>query len=176
MRVRWLTDLLLPRMLAYAESRPPDFNVLRDGNSENIYLRRWWLWKRRKWWFNVYLHNMLLDDDSDLHDHPSWSVSLVLTDGIEEVYQEKPPNGRKRIRWFEPGDVVFRGLHFAHQLRIEKAAWTIFITGPKVRTWGFWCPRGWRKWTDYVHVNQDPSGAKGDGTITSGRGVGCGET
>ena len=119
---------------------------------------------------------MLLDDDSDLHDHPSWSVSIVLTPGIKELYREEPPHSALFMRRFEAGDVVYRGLHFAHQLVIEKEAWTIFITGPKVRTWGFWCPKGWRKWTDYVAVHQDPSGKHGDGTMTSGRGVGCGET
>jgi hypothetical protein len=28
--------------------------------------------------------------------------------------------------------------------------WTLFITGPKVRDWGFQCPHGWRHWQDFT--------------------------
>jgi hypothetical protein len=48
-------------------------------------------------------------------------------------------------------------------------AWTLFITGPWQRTWGFICPQGWKSWREFLGV---PYGqAKGDE-----RGPGCGET
>ena len=49
----------------------------------------------------------------------------------------------------------------------ERAAhcWTLFITGPKVRTWGFHCPRGFVPWQRFTAANDR-------GAI----GAGCGET
>lgn len=37
-------------------------------------------------------------------------------------------------------------------LRISKPVITLFITGPRVRNWGFWCPKGWRRWQDFCDV------------------------
>jgi hypothetical protein len=34
--------------------------------------------------------------------------------------------------------------------------WTLFITGPRVREWGFLCPQGWRHWKDFT------AGAQGE--------------
>mgnify|MGYP000066528385 CR=1 FL=1 len=43
--------------------------------------------------------------------------------------------------------------------RIELVAgpvWTLFLTGPFRREWGFHCPQGWRHWRDFT------SGANGE--------------
>ena len=43
---------------------------------------------------------------------------------------------------------------------------TLFLTGPRVRTWGFSCAKGWVKWTDFTQ--KTPEGtfiAKGCGDI-----------
>ena len=49
--------------------------------------------------------------------------------------------------------------------------WSLFITGPKVREWGFWCKQGWMPWTTYT--GQDESGGRGarDASGTWLRGV-----
>lgn len=182
MRTRWLAKLLLPRLQKMAASREPNFQVTRDGGIE-IYLKRWWVIKRNNR-MNVYLHNMLLDDDPILHDHPYWSLSLVLTDGIYEVYVRNPSvdgPGAKEEREVKAGQWVWRGSEFAHQLIVVKPAWTLFFTGPRVREWGFWCPKGWLPWHKYVAVNQDPSvdysgkSAQLVGSGNSTKGRGCGE-
>lgn len=41
------------------------------------------------------------------------------------------------------------------------SAWTIFIMGPRLRTWGFHCPKGWVPW--YKYVNKDNKGLVGPG-------------
>ena len=46
-----------------------------------------------------------------------------------------------------------------------KPSWSLFITGPKLRTWGFWCPKGWMHWEKFVKV------VPGGNEI----GAGCGE-
>lgn len=198
MRLRWLARLLLPHLKRLAASRDSDFKVFRNGG-EAVYLHRWWMWRRNNL-SNLYLHNMLRDDDPILHDHPYGSISLVLTDGLTEVYRPHPdldysigkwregrmmsPTGdplshiAPRRRTFRAGDIVYRSSTMAHQLIVEPGeAWTLFFTFRRARgDWGFWCPKGWREWYKYVATNQDPS-KKGNtvGRGTSGRGVGCGE-
>jgi hypothetical protein len=150
--------------------RPPDFVIERlDGSP---YLRRWWIIPRNRW-LNIYLHNMLADDDDRaLHDHPWLNVSIVLRGGYWEIMPE-------RMKWRGPGAVVFRRPTAAHRIMLDvnfqrvgnvfrrvgkTPAWSLFITGPRTRNWGFHCPQGWVRWEDFT--------APGDkGKI----GKGCGE-
>lgn len=175
MRLRWLARLLLPPMRRLAARRRPDFQVIRED--EVVYLRRWWILPRNRV-MNLYLHNMIGDDDAVVHDHPYWSLGLALTDGLVENYTSEPEkdcqNGLYilRTRKIEQGQLVYRSSTFAHQLLVRREAWTLFLTGPRVREWGFWCPQAWRRWQNYVAANQDPSGA---GSGKSGVGRGCGE-
>ena len=73
-------------------------------------------------------------------------------------------------RLIQAGDCVYRGPDFAHRLQLVdgQPVETLFITGPKVRDWGFLCPKGWVMWRDFVG---DGSGDIGPGQI----GRGCGE-
>lgn len=188
MRTLWLARLLLPVLLRrVAHARDPDFTVVRDGGEP--YLHRWWVWRRNRW-CNLYLHQMLRDDDAVIHDHPYASLSLVLTDGLRERFTWRPDILAREVphvyhgqalfeRWLSAGHLVYRSRHFAHQLIVDKPedgsvpnVWTLFLTGPRLREWGFWCPRGWRPWHEYVATSQDSSGA---GSGTSGVGRGCGE-
>jgi hypothetical protein len=54
--------------------------------------------------------------------------------------------------WRGAGSIVLRRPSAAHRLAISEGGqcWSLFVTGPNVRDWGFWCPRGWKKWTDFV--------------------------
>lgn len=164
--------------------RPPDFVI---GQPDNPYLRRWWIIPRNRF-FNIYLHQILRnDDDRALHDHPWWNVSIILNGG----YFEHMPHGVKWRRRFIP---IFRHARAAHRLELAfrrpkkfkhpimlsdlrknfknslalQPCWPLFITGPKIREWGFHCPCGWKHWRDFVGVRDGE--AKGDE-----RGEGCGE-
>jgi hypothetical protein len=77
--------------------------------------------------------------------------------------REITPEGSRVI---VAGDCVYRGPEFAHRLELidGEPAETLFITGPKIRSWGFHCPKGWVHWRDFV--------AQGD---TGAVGNGCGE-
>lgn len=111
--------------------REPDLKI--KGN----YLHRWWVIPKNKY-FNIYLHKfMKSDDDRALHDHPWISCSILLKGEIREHGME----GIKHIkRWFP----VFRSAKFAHRIELIKGpVWTVFITGPKFRTWGFYPKEGW---------------------------------
>lgn len=65
--------------------------------------------------------------------------------------------------------VAFRPATSRHRVELLKDAagnsvpcWTIVVTGRKVREWGFWCPRGFVPWHQFV-----------DHTDTGNTGRGC---
>jgi hypothetical protein len=136
--------------------RPPDFVI---GDKTNPYMLRWWIIPRNKW-FNIYLHKVCRDDDDRaLHDHPWVSLSIVLKTGYVEV----TPGGRKSFR---AGSVIYRNATYQHRLELDKGpAWTLFITGPKVRDWGFWCPKGFVHWKDFVAPHDKGQVGRGCGEI-----------
>lgn len=141
---------------ALKPTREPDFVI---GEVDRPYMRRWWLIPRNDT-FNIYYHEVLRDDDDRaLHDHPWPSFSFMVRSGVREITAE----GARIIR---PGETVYRGPDFAHRLELidGQPAETLFITGPKVRDWGFHCPKGWVHWRDFV----DPEDI-------GQRGRGCGE-
>lgn len=132
----WLSDRL-------RQNRAPDFIV-----GDPPYLLRWWIIPRNRW-CNVYLHVFLKDDDDRAcHDHPWASLSILLTGVLEEVYLDGKEERRRFIR---QGAITYRSATFAHRLIVtEKHTTTLFITGPVVRKWGFYCPNGWRHWRDFT--------------------------
>lgn len=146
----------------------PHFVIGKPGSP---YIRRWWVIPRNRL-FNIYLHEILRsDDDRALHDHPWVNVSIVLAGGYWEVVPQHAPSFSWPVPpasrfWRGRGSIVWRRPTAAHRLEIEEGSrsWSLFITGPNVRDWGFWCPRGWKKWTDFV-----------DMTNTGAVGPGCGE-
>jgi hypothetical protein len=143
---------ILPRFLTIP--RAPDFII---GGADNPYLRRWWVIPRNKW-FNIYLHQFLRDDDDRaLHDHP-WKFNASIL--LKGRYTEVLPDGRKLRR---SGCIYFRPHKAPHRVELigNKPVWTLFITGPVVREWGFYCPQGWRHWRTFTDTRD--KGAIGRG-------------
>jgi len=137
-----------------SDRRPPDLII---GGIDDPYLERWWVIPRNRW-FNIYLHHFLRsDDDRALHDHPWVNASILL----EGSYLEHLVDGSVKLR--RPGAIYLRRAVAAHRVELiaGRFVWTLFITGPNIRQWGFLCPGGWRHWKDFT------SGANGE---TVGRG------
>ena len=156
---KWILDRLLWRA-GMTMFRKPDMVI---GERDRPYLNRWWLIPRTRW-FNVYLHTIHRDDDDRaLHDHPWWNLSILLAGSYVEHTINAGGVHVRKLR--EAGDLVFRRARAAHRLEIARGpCWTLFITGPKLRSWGFHCPNGWVPWREFT----DPT--------DSGRiGRGCGE-
>lgn len=118
------------------------------------YLRRWHIIPRNRW-CNVYLHHFVRsDDDRALHDHPWPSLSFLLKGKLSEVYRFDHAergiayNAWRSIQWMRP---VYRPAEHAHRLVVPEGgeAWTLFITGPVRRAWGFYCPNGWKHQRPY---------------------------
>lgn len=108
------------------------------------YLFRWHLVPRNRF-LNVYLHKFQRsDDDRALHDHPWWSVSILLRGSYREHFKD---GSKLRL----PVSVFGRRAVTAHRIEVvDGPVWTLFITGPRVRDWGFHCPRGWRHWKAFT--------------------------
>ena len=140
-----------------AARRRPDFVI---GGEDSPYLVRWWLIPRNRF-FNIYLHRFLRsDDDRALHDHPWVNCSYLLQGEYTEWTIEA--GGVHYSRVLKSGQVRFRGPRFAHRVELHAApCWTLFITGPVVRVWGFHCPAGWRPW--HIFVSDRDNGAVGRG-------------
>ncbi len=148
-------------LIGLSFQRPADVTI---GGEDAPYLRRWWLIPRNRV-FNVYLHHFLRsDDDRALHDHPWWKVSWLLRGAYTEHTIEAGGVNRRTRR--AAGAIKVRGASAAHRIELtEGPVWTLFITGPRIRSWGFHCPKGWVHW----RVFTNPA----DGGHTVGRG--CGE-
>ncbi len=138
----------------------------KDKNGNDIEFASATLWQKLvRTLPNVYLHRILRDDDDRaLHDHPWASASIILRGGFWEI----TPDGRF---WRKPGRAYFRAASQLHRLELARGAlgsiarweydmgintsgkpiasipcWSLFITGPRLREWGFACPKGWVHW------------------------------
>lgn len=131
------------------------FRVTRDPDQiiGKQYLHRWYIIPHNRL-CNIYLHRYIgSDDDRALHDHPWFSVSFLMAGCLKEI----TPNNMRFIRRFIP---VFRSARFAHRLELhEGPAWTLFITGPKLRSWGFLCPNGWTHWRHFTDESGNQVGS-----------------
>lgn len=158
---RILRLALYRRACRLIESRRPDFVIGRAGDA---YLKRWWLIPRNPI-FNVYLHEICRsDDDRALHDHPWVNASIIL--GGMYVEHTIRAGGIHARTLRTAGDIVVRGPRAAHRLEVIPGSppLTLFITGPRLRTWGFHCPEtGWVPWQDFTAAHDHGQVGKGCG-------------
>jgi hypothetical protein len=133
----------------------------RDGHVDvpKAFLVRWFVVPKNRF-CNIYLHKFIRDDeDRALHDHPWWNLSLPLREGyIEHTIDAGGVHKRTEIR---PGTLKLRAPWHAHRVELHKdiacgepiASWSLFITGPVVRGWGFHCPGEWRSQEQFAKEN-----------------------
>lgn len=160
-RTTWLADRLIQRVLQPGAApacglpldpsmfvRQPDFVI---GGWDRPYLVRWHLVPRNRF-ANAYLHLFLRsDDDRALHDHPWSNVSLLLRGTYTE--HTIASGGIHRRQVLRAGDVRVRPSgEFAHRVELHAGhCWTLFLTGPVYREWGFHCPeQGWIPWRRFT--------------------------
>jgi len=149
--------VMLRELAEIVKRRDPDFVV---GGRADPYLLRWWIIPRNRW-FNIYLHEFRRsDDDRALHDHMYLNLSILL-DG-EYVEHGIQQGGVRTHVLRKAGDWVVRLPSRAHRIELlGRRTTTLFITGPRVRQWGFHCPNGWVHWKKFV--DERDSGAIGKG-------------
>lgn len=123
------------------------FEVPNLDDPEQTYLTRYGIVQTP--WFSVFVHRMDGPDSrSTLHDHPWQFVSFVLKGGYHERRLEPHKRGVYTRRVTR---VNVMRTHDAHSIErlIRVPTWTLMVTGPRRRVWGYWR----REWVDYgTHV------------------------
>ena len=178
MRVPCVVLRQLQKRLVKVAEREPDEIIgrsirsrLRDGHVpvvERAFLKRWYVVPKNKW-FNIYLHRFVADDDDRaLHCHPWTNLSILLAG--EYIEHTIDSGGVHKRAIYQAGDLKFRSAKAAHRVELIKStighsltggvtisfmptkqpSWSLFITGPKIREWGFHCPTGWKSSRDYI--------------------------
>lgn len=133
------------------------------GSVDNPFLHRWYVIPPNPW-VKVYVHKFIRsDDDRALHDHPWSFVSLILRGGYVEISEGVEGRTLALCRTsildmrspFWRRCIAFRSATYRHRVVLpwertdggyrEQPCWTLIVTGPHQRTWGFWCPgSNWR--------------------------------
>ena len=143
-----------------AEVRHGKPEVITRAWTSRPYLTRWLVseYRGRK----VFLHHFQDSDADEMHDHPWNFVSVILSGGYWEKTPARGPltwngTGPTREQWYGPGRVLVRPLNWIHSVRLPhgpggpRDCWTLLYIGPKVRPWGFWCPKaGWVPWKKHL--------------------------
>ena len=114
------------------------------------YMLRWYIIPENGW-RNVLLHRMNGPDlGRDLHDHPWDFTTFILWGGYDEavLLANGAPNF-DRLRWLSWRS---RRAEYTHTIKrlYRRPTWTLVITGPKRREWGFHTKDGWVHWQTYV--------------------------
>lgn len=168
--------------IARSLKRQPDVII---GGSADPYLLRWYVTPWRGWWRhipdarrsifqraviaaarllpNVYVHCFVRsDDDRALHDHPwLFNASWLLSGCYDEHTIDA--GGIHRRRRLEAGSFRFRLGRAPHRVELTAGdCWTLFVTGPVVRNWGFHCPdSGWIPWQRFTFADDPGQTGKG---------------
>lgn len=97
----------------------------------------------------IRIHHWLSSDDQRApHDHP-WANATTVLDG---QLLEHTDHGAFALG---PGSVVTRRPTDPHRIElVTPEAWTLFVTGPIVRRWGFHTDHGWIHWRDWPHAGR----------------------
>lgn len=139
-------------------ARWPHRQDILDMNDGLVYLTRWTLIKLFGW--SIKLHCIRRPDvDRCTHDHPWAFWTFCLWGGYEELVLKK--SIQKRGVWqgdyFEHSKVRPFGLYrrpaeYRHRITLlpKGSAWTLVVTSPVRRSWGFWIKGKWMHWRTFV--------------------------
>lgn len=134
----------------------PNLIISPDGEP---YLYRWYL--KRKPEVSLYFHVQTRSDpERSLHDHPWDNTSVILAGKYTEEFEPHPENVAPEYfdRWtpivhtWKTGAVIQRKATTAHRLILPDGvlyAMTLFMTGPRIREWGFWYPDGFHHHSEH---------------------------
>lgn len=115
------------------------------GKQECPFLRRWVLDFKL---FSIRLHHWTgSDDNRALHDHP-WSF---LTFVFRGSYRDVTESGDEILK---APSIHSRSAFHLHSVQlISKSVWTLLITGPTKRTWGYRVGKRWVPSRRYYREN-----------------------
>lgn len=143
----------------HVANRAPDVRIYAADTTEP-FLDRWVIIPRNPL-ISLYLHRFNASDPIP-HDHPYTFNASWLIDG---VYREEYLDGSHI--WRAPGELIVRFGKTPHSVKLLaltdggfQPAWSLFLTGPRYRVWGFYCPKGWVPWNKAVKTDDPKKFAK----------------
>lgn len=91
-------------------------------------------------WASLRVHHWVgPDDDRAFHDHPWWFLTLVVRGGYVDRSPGEAMFSPHRTEHLRAPALRFRpALHRHTVVPDEGGAWTVLLTGPVARPWGFW--------------------------------------
>jgi hypothetical protein len=102
---------------------------------------------------NIYVHRLCKSDrEKHMHDHPWSFITLILWRGYME-YMESYPEGISR-KWLH---IVYHKAEEVHKFKLldeTKSTWTLVITGPRRREWGYKVGSDWFDNQTYRELKQ----------------------
>lgn len=121
------------------------------GKDGSLYMDRWYILYFARL-FSIRLHHICRPDmDRWPHDHPWRFVSIILRGGYyEEICKANQfknhgkdwiPHHTRRIRRFNHKSST--DLHRIIKFMRPEGSWTLVVTGPERREWGFMTSDGW---------------------------------
>jgi hypothetical protein len=105
--------------------------------------------------FTVRLHQFINpDDDGAPHNHPGeWAISFGLYGGYLEGRLNKKTGKLDIVEHKAPFINFIRHEDYHMVLALNKRPVTLFITGPKVSSWGFWKNARHIPWKEFLGIN-----------------------
>lgn len=124
------------------------------GIEGSPYLIRWVL---NLGFCSIRLHNWLDSDDlRHKHDHAWWFITYVIKGHYVNIDCIDNEDMKK-------GSWALRGAEHRHCVKVLEPTWTIMLTGPATRKWGFWVNGKFKKANKYFfeqgHHTRDGSPA-----------------
>lgn len=139
----WLWTDKQHTQLKYKSDKLPGIIWAQElGDADCPYLKRW-VFNFGK--FAIRLHHWIGSDDPRYHhDHPWGFYTLILKGGYTDVSQVRPDLGLGKTlpdtrQHLSAGTITYREPHHTHTVQTDPGgAWTLLLTGPFKRKWGFW--------------------------------------
>lgn len=132
----WHNDPWYIKLAKFIEDNGGKRNIYRQVNGKaKLYLVRYYIYRGSEG--EHMLHNFYMGDYGPMHDHPFDSQNTILAGG----YYEHTVNGRF---WRGVGYKGKRSATELHKVELkpytEGSVWTYFVTGPRIKSWGFLQP------------------------------------
>jgi hypothetical protein len=177
---------MIGKVLEFLSSKMPSPRIIYDRAGVSPYLSRWYLFgtptmpdgshpftedgsprpgiQEPDRPFAVFLHKFHRgDDDLELHNHPwTWSVALILSGGYREEYRRGAPESGGCVFARTMGPLSLNVIHHDTFHRVElldKDAWSLFVAGPREKSWGFWnrATGVFTHWRTFIDRKRDPT-------------------
>lgn len=113
------------------------------GNADCPYVYRW---LADFGLFSIRVHQWKRSDDlRHLHDHPWWYITFIVKGHYIEFLEND------KVDFVNRFNMRFRPATHKHSVSIDpsKGCWSVLLTGPEKREWGFWVNGRFRKRNKY---------------------------